>query len=165
MKEWDPSPEEVSNGYIKGWMISSGSGLALRNWHGVEVLRNAVPVAQRGSLQIYHGSYYLPMVAAGILARHAFKILHAGEPGDHALAEKYLVKAVGMNPEMWGSEVELGNLAIEHKDKTMALHWFVMARDQAKDAPEEQKDIAAEVERVQKAAPDAMTPMRNPMME
>ena len=75
VKEWQPQPEEISNGDLNGWLALRAPNVALRNWYAMPTMRNVEPTARFGNLLLYHGDFLLPRVTAGILRFRAIHML------------------------------------------------------------------------------------------
>ena len=164
MKQWQPQPEEISNGDLNGWLALRAPNVALRNWYAMPTMRNVEPTARFGNLLLYHGDFLLPRVTAGIVRFRAIHMLD--ESGsDKKLVEQYLLKAIALDPNSAIAAIELGNFALGRHETEQALHWYELAR---KDAAAENPDVLAAVEReiqVVKSAPSGAPPLRNPVKE
>ena len=165
VKRWEPQPEEVGNGELKGWLALRAPNAALRDWYAMSTMRDVQPTARFGNLLLYHGDFSLPRVAAGILRFRAIIMLdEAGS--DKKLAEQYLLKAVALDPNSAGAAIELGNFALGRRETEQALRWYELA---GKDAAAQDPDILPDVDRqiqLVKAAPSGtVLPLRNPMKE
>ncbi len=163
-KEWDPKPEEVGDGHIKGWVVARGSSTAARLWLHAEALRDATPVQRFGSLLIYHGTFYMPTVAGGILAHKASLEMEMEKPkADMKMVEGLLLRVAALNPESPRAHVLLGNFALERGERVIAVEWYKKALPQV-DA-QTGNDIRAQIARVEKAPPGKVAPLRDPFQE
>jgi len=167
LKYWKPKPEEVAsgNGYLTGWLCMRAPGLAERNWFWMPAMRGVKPEARFGNLFIYHGTFYLPKAAAGILGWRAFELTYLEKDGDKKLAEDFLLKAFALDPTEMSYPLELGNFAVGRKDRQKALEWYQLAWNNADTAPDARSDIGKQIARVKTLPEDQLTPMRNPMRE
>jgi hypothetical protein len=165
VKEWEPQPEEISNGDLNGWLALRAPNVALRNWYAMSTMRNVEPTARFGNLLLYHGDFLLPRVTAGILRFRGIIMLdEAGS--DKKLAEQYLLKAIALDPDSAIAAIELGNFALARNETEQALHWYELA---GKAAAVDNPDVLAAVERqiqVVRSAPSGIAlPLRNPVKE
>jgi len=165
VKEWEPQPEEISNGDLNGWLALRAPNVALRNWYAMSTMRNVEPTARFGNLLLYHGDFLLPRVTAGILRFRGIIMLdEAGS--DKKLAEQYLLKAIALDPDSAIAAIELGNFALGRNETEQALHWYELA---GKAAAVDNPDVLAAVERqiqVVRSAPSGIAlPLRNPVKE
>jgi tetratricopeptide (TPR) repeat protein len=160
--EWDPTPDQVGDGHITGWLIYRASSLPVNNWHNVELLRNIAPTARRGNAFFYHGTFFLPKIAAGTLNWNAFRLLEE-KGGDRKLAESYFQRVVKLNPEAVPAWIELANFALERNQREQSLDLYQQAFVNEKHNPDVRADIARQIDLV-KANPTA-PPMRNPSKE
>lgn len=164
LKEWEPKPEDVASGNITGWICQRAPSLPVRDWYLTPALRGVKPTVRFGDLLIFHGTFYMPKRAAGLLSFHAMKMLYR-ENGDKREAERYLLQSIKLNPKSMSVAVELGNFAVERKDREKALEWYRLAWEDAKTAPDAQADIGRQIEGA-KVLPEAeLKPMRNPNRE
>ena len=164
LSRWEPKPEEVANGNITGWICARAPTLAERDWYAMPALRNVQPAARFGNLLIFHGTFYLPRVAAGALSRRAMRMIYV-ENGDRKLAEQYLASAISLDPKATSVAVELGNFSIGRKDRGKALEWYRLAWKDADTSPDLRTDIQRQIDLTSDAAPDQLKPMRNPSLE
>jgi hypothetical protein len=75
LKEWQPTPEQVGDGYVTGWLLIGAQGLPVHDWYGMPALREAQPVERRGNVLIYHGRFYLPKYASRVMSNEAHRLL------------------------------------------------------------------------------------------
>ena len=164
VKQWEPQPEEISNGDLNGWLALRAPNVALRNWYAMPTMRNVEPAARFGNLLLYHGDYLLPRVTARMVRFRALHMLdEAGS--DKKLVEQYLLKAIALDPDSAIAAIELGNFALGRHETEQALRWYELAR---KDAAAENPDVLAAVEQqiqVVKSTPSGAPPLRNPVKE
>lgn len=118
--EWNPTPEEVNDGYMSGWFIFTAPNMPMENWRHIEVFRTLTPTARIGNAALFHGRFYLPYGCGGILIGQAMRELDKLN-GDRKKAELYLRRGVALNDEATDAFVELSNFSLEHNDKTERL--------------------------------------------
>jgi Dolichyl-phosphate-mannose-protein mannosyltransferase len=164
VKVWEPQPQEVSDGNLSGWLCLQAPDVALRDWHQMPTLRNVQPAARFGNLFLYHGTFALPRVAAGILR---FRALHGMDQvgTDRKLVEQYLLKSIALDPDFAPAAIELGNFALGRREIGQALHWYELARKDAADQPDILVDVERQIQRVKSAPPGTVAPLRNPDKE
>jgi len=164
IKDWDPTPDQVGDGHITGWMIVRASSLPVNDWHTVEAMRTVTPTARFGNVFLYHGTFFLPQAAAGILNWNAFRLMEE-KGGDRKLAEKYFQRAVQLNAEAVSAWIELGNFALERHERAAALQDFENALKNEKHDADVRADIVRQIEIVRNSTTDEIPPMRNPSKE
>jgi tetratricopeptide (TPR) repeat protein len=162
--DWDPTPDQVGDGHITGWMLVRAPSLPVNNWHGAEILRNLTPTDRRGDLLIYHGTFYLPQLAAGTLTWNAFRLLEE-KGGDPKLAESYFQRAVKLNPEIVPAWIELGNFALRRHQRDQALNLYQQALLNETHSPDVRADIAKQIALVKNSTSKEIPPMRSPAEE
>ncbi len=165
VKRWEPKPEEVGNGELKGWLCLRAPDVALRDWYKMPTMRNVQPTARFGNLLLYHGEFALPRVAASILSfRALFYMDKAGE--DKKLLERYLLRSIALDPTYTPAAIELGNFALGRRETGEALQWYELARKDAAGEPDVLVDIEREIALVKASPPGAVVaPLRNPSKE
>src|SRR5262249_51514278 len=94
---WRPTPDQVGDGYVSGWLLVSATQLALKDWYMMPALKDVKPTDRIGNVFVYHGRFYLPRYAAGVLKRRADRLLEE-KNSDKVLAEKYYLRAAELNP-------------------------------------------------------------------
>jgi hypothetical protein len=164
VKQWEPSPAEVATGHLTGWFCLRAPSTAEQNWEEVESLRVVTPTAKLGNLLLYHGTFYLPRMAAGILSFDSFLMLEQ-QGADKKLIEKYLMQAIALDPKSMRVAFELGNFAVIRKDRDKALQWYELAQKNAADSPALVADIGRQIELVKTKPLAEIVPMRNPANE
>jgi tetratricopeptide (TPR) repeat protein len=127
-------------------------------------LKDVKPTDRIGNVFVYHGRFYLPRYAAGVLRRRADRLLEE-KNSDKVLAEKYYLRAAELNPESTSSLVELGNFAAERGERERALNWYERAWKSSDDDRVIQTDIQRQIDLVKASAPGKIAPMRNPSLE
>jgi hypothetical protein len=162
--DWDPTPDQVGDGHITGWMVWRASSLPVNNWHEVESMRDIAPTARFGNVFLYHGTFYLPAVAAGTLNWNAARLMEE-KGGDRKLAERYLMRVVQLDPEAVSAWVELGNFALERHEKQAALEDYARALNNEKHDPDVRADIERQIAVVKASTSPDIAPMRNPNKE
>ncbi len=164
VKEWEPQPEEISNGDLNGWLAVRAPNVSLRNWYAMSIMRNVEPTARFGNLLLYHGDFLLPRVTARILRFRAFHMLdEAGS--DKKSTEQILLKSIALDPDSAIAAIELGNFALGRHETEQALRWYELARN---DAAVQNPDVLVDVERqiqLVRSAPSGTPPLRNPVKE
>jgi hypothetical protein len=165
VKRWEPKPEEVGNGELKGWLCLRAPDVALRDWYDMPNMRNVQPTARFGNLLLYHGDFALPRVAASILSfRALFYMDKAGE--DKKLLEQYLLRSIALDPTYTPAAIELGNFALGRRETGPALQWYELARKDAAGEPDVLRDVEREIALVKASPPGAVVaPLRNPSKE
>ena len=124
-------------------------------------MRNVQPTARFGNLLLYHGTFHLPRVAAGILDYRAMEILT-----DQKMIEQYLLKSIALDPETASVAIELGNFALGRRENQQALRWYELARKDATTDPDILEDVERQIQRVVSAPAGTVIPaMRNPSRE
>ncbi len=165
IKRREPKPDEVANGYISGWQIVEGPGLPVKNWKGVEALRDIQPTARFGNAFLYHGTFYMPIVAAGILQGEAMHQLHL-KNGDRTLAEDYMHRAVKMAPDDASTSWrELGNFALGRRDNAEALRCYRLAIHAEKDDASVRNLIQQQINLVERSPAGTVPAMPDPYRE
>jgi hypothetical protein len=161
VNRWDPTPDEVGDGHLTGWFLFESSNMPSHNWMGVEDFRAAVPVARFGNARFYHGTFFLPLVAGGVLGQEGFHEEHLPHP-DMARAENYMKRGLALNPQMWPAAIELGNFALKRhqRDEAIAQYQRVFGSKFLTD------DIRHEVQhQIDQVRAGSDKPMRNPALE
>jgi hypothetical protein len=145
---------------LTGWLCLRAPDAALRDWHEMPAMRNAEPAARFGDLLCYHGSFFLPRVAASYLN---FRALHGIDTAgaDQKLIEQWLLKSIVLDPDSAPAAIELGNFALKRGDTAHALHWYALAQKDATDDP-----VNQQLQLVRTATPGSVVPpLRNPAKE
>ena len=164
VKVWEPQPEEIGNGEVKGWLCLRAPSVALRDWYEMPSMRNVQPTARFGNLLLYQGDFYLPRVAASILRFRGLHMLdRAG--ADKKLAERYLLRTIELDPESEVTAIELGNFALGRGETEQALHWYELARKDAVHDPDVLVDVERQIQLVKSDPGGMVPPLRNPVKE
>ncbi|SEC22698.1 tetratricopeptide repeat protein [Terriglobus roseus] len=164
VREWEPTPEQVADGYVTGWFVSRAPWLPAQNWKHIEIFRNVTPVARVGNVFFYKGRFYLPFMAGGVINRQAFRLLQEKD-GDRAKAEAYFKRGVQLDPEATGAFIELGNFALLRKDKSGALTHYRAAVNAEKDSETVRQAIRDYIKTVEAHPVGEVPPMRRPSLE
>ena len=164
VRNWEPTPEQVADGYLSGWFVFDAPGMPSLHWRHIEIFRNATPAARIGNAAIYHGRYYLPFVAGGILNGQALRLLQERD-GDKAKAELYLKRGVQLDPEATGAFIELGNLALARKEKPQALQFYRNAVKAERFSEGVRKVIRQHIARLEAHDVADVPPLRRPNKE
>jgi tetratricopeptide (TPR) repeat protein len=155
-----PKPEEVADGYIRGWQVRRAPGLPEKNWEHIEVLRGATPTARFGNMFIYHQSFYMPVVAAQIISGEGRRQLFM-PGGDKALAEKYFRIAIKMAPDDTPSAaVLLANICLNRHQNAEALGFYKQGLKAEKNSAQNRAMIAHQVELLEQHPNDAIPELR-----
>ncbi|AFL89862.1 hypothetical protein Terro_3648 [Terriglobus roseus DSM 18391] len=162
--EWEPTPEQVADGYVTGWFVNRAPWLPEQNWKHIEIFRNVTPTARVGNVFFYKGRFYLPFVAGGVINRQAFRLLQEKD-GDRARAEAYFKRGVQLDTEATGAFIELGNFALLRKDKDGALAQYRAAVNAEKESETVRQAIRDHIRTVEAHSIGEVAPMRRPNME
>ncbi len=165
IERWEPKPEEVADGHLNAWFIFDAPGLPTKNWEHIEPLRDATPVARLGNVFIYHGSFYMPIVAAGIIEHEALLQINLKD-GDCVLAERYFQSAAQLAPDDASSSWrELGNFAVLRGENDEALRYYRLAIHAEKDSPMIRGLLQHQIDLVEQSHGGKVAPMRDPKAE
>lgn len=159
--EWEPTPEQVQDGYMSGWFIFTAPNMPFENWRHIEVFRTLTPTARLGNAVLFHGRFYLPYGCGGILIRQA--MIELDKPnGDRKKAELYLRRGVTLNDEATDAFVELSNFSLEHNDKAERLKMLRAALKAEIESEQVRQVIRDKIAAVEKGD---TTPMRRVRLE
>lgn len=158
---WEPTPEQLQDGYMDGWFVMKRSWMPSENWKHIEIFRTIAPAARRGDAVFFHGRYYLPYACGGILIGQAMRQLNLPN-GDRKKAELYLRRGVQMNNESPDAFVELANFALEHKNTAEELAMLRAAVKAETQSEQVRQWIREKIAAVEKGD---TTPMRRTRLE
>jgi tetratricopeptide (TPR) repeat protein len=164
VRDWEPAPDQVAGGYLSGWFIFQSDSMPALNWRHIEVFRDITPTARFGNAFLYHGRFYLPYMAGGILNHQGLRLLQE-KGGDKVKAEQYLKRGVQLDPEATSAFIELGNFALLRKDKPEAIRLYNAAIKAEIRSEGVRQAIRDHIAQVESHPVGEIPPMRRPNLE
>jgi tetratricopeptide (TPR) repeat protein len=162
----DPKRDEerAANPLTTGTIFSGRWSLAEKPYWDVPTLRAATPAARFGNLFVYHGTFYLPGMAASDRYWNGLVKLYAEKP-DPAEAERLFRQSAELDPNAFFVHIEIGNLALARGSREEALAAYRAALEHC---PVKHPNHAAILEHIRRVLTEPLSqisPLRDPNVE
>ncbi len=162
----DPKRDEerAANPLTTGTIFAGRWSLSEKPYWDVPVLRAATPAARFGNLFVYHGTFYLPGMAASDRYYNGLVKLYADKP-DPVEAERLFRQSAELDPNAFFVHIEIGNLALARGSREEALAAYRAALEHCPVKHPNHAAIEEQIRRFSTEPLSQISPLRDPNVE